>query len=208
METISRDTQAQSTSTVDEREHRLRGIVQQMAGHQEQALAALYDMTAAQVYSLALKVCGDSALAEEVTSDVYWQVWQQAASYDVNRGKVLTWLLTICRSRSIDALRRLDKSQPHPHPNELAEEQGSAQNEPVNLLHAVEQKSAIYAALKTLSHEQQQMLSLAFFRGLTHQQIADYTGMPLGTVKTHIRNAQNALKAQITRASPQAEELT
>jgi len=182
----------------DDQESRLCALLERISTNDADALGQLYDITASRVYGVAIKVSGDSMLAEEVTSDVYTQVWQQAERYCRSRGKVLAWMLTLCRSRAIDALRRVDKSCSHPDPYSLVENEVSIESEPLNLLQVIERDSSIYSAITQLTNHQQQLLSLAFFRDLSHQQIADFTGLPLGTVKTQLRSAQKQLKEQLT----------
>jgi len=108
---------------------------------------------------------------------------------------VLTWLLTLCRSRAIDHLRRRDEAEPHEHPEALAEAETDDNRDPQNLLLAVERHGVLHRAFEELAPVQRQLVALAFFRGLSHQEISDHLGMPLGTVKTHIRKALNALRA-------------
>jgi len=193
-----------------DQESPLCALLARITAKDDTALGQFYDMTAARVYGLAIKLCGDCMLAEEVTSDVYTQVWQQAERYSRDRGKVSTWILTLCRSRAIDALRRADKALSHSSPNTLLDSEASIESEPLNLLQTVERDSAVYMALKQLDNDQQQLLSLAFFRDLSHQQIADFTGLPLGTVKTQLRTAQrqlkDLLKGPLGRTSRLAEE--
>ncbi|MDE2088485.1 MAG: sigma-70 family RNA polymerase sigma factor [Gammaproteobacteria bacterium] len=164
-----------------------------IARHDETALAAFYDATIGRVYGLVLRITRKPELAEEVVADVYMQVWREAGRYDAARGKALTWLLTLCRSRALDCLRRRDPAELHPEPGTLRSD-GVSDDDPADLLLAVEAGSAVHAAMKTLDHCQRQLLSLAFFKGLSHQEIAGYTGMPLGSVKTHIRKALKTLR--------------
>lgn len=166
-----------------------------MADGDQSALEAFYDGTISRVYGLAMRIVGVSQTAEEVAADVYFQVWREAGRYDSERAAPMTWVLTICRSRALDALRRQDRAelQADPEPHELTFEE----NGPLDLLLAVERKSGLYEALAELSALQRQLVALAFFRGLTHQEIADYSGIALGTVKTHIRKALIILQRAI-----------
>lgn len=163
-----------------------------MARGEEAGLAALYDATAARVYALALRITAEAAAAEEVTSDVYLQAWQQARRYDPSRGKVLTWLLTLARSRALDYLRRHRHHARRPEPAAAAE--STTEDDPLDLLLAVERSHYLYEALQSLTPTQRQLLALAFFRGLTHAEIAAHTGMALGTVKTLLRRAMQLLQ--------------
>jgi RNA polymerase sigma-70 factor (ECF subfamily) len=165
-----------------------------IASQDQKALARFYDLTVSRVYSVALRIVRRIDLAEEVVSDVYVQVWRDAQRYDTTRGRVLGWLLIIARSRALDLLRRQDVAFSHPDPYELVAEPESTHHLPEDLLAAAQAGSALHAALQALNPLQRQLLSQAFFRGLSHQEIAEQSGLPLGTVKTHIRRALSALR--------------
>lgn len=167
--------------------------VRAIATRDEQALAALYDATSRRVYGLALRITGRADAAEEVAADVYMQVWRDAARYDLGRGRVLTWLLTICRSRAIDSIRRRDPAEPCAEPEQLAVDAGGGVG-PEALILLAERDEALRKALEGLEPIQRQLVSLAFFRGLTHEEIAAHTELPLGSVKTHIRRALQSLQ--------------
>jgi RNA polymerase sigma factor (sigma-70 family) len=160
----------------------------------ETALGALYDATVGRVFGLALRIVRQREAAEEVVEDVFLQVWQQAGRYDALRGKPLTWLLTICRSRALDYLRRDDEALAHPEPETLVAERGDERANPQDLLLALERNSQLYAILERLIPVQRQLLALAFFRGMTHQEIAEHTQLPLGTVKSHVRKALDKMR--------------
>jgi RNA polymerase sigma-70 factor (ECF subfamily) len=177
--------------TTDAQEGRLREALAGIAGRRQEALAQFYDATMSRVYGLALRITSRSDAAEEVTADVYMQVWNQAERFDQMRGSVLAWLLTICRSRAIDHLRRADEAECWAEP---PEPEWSAGQDPQDLLMAVESGREVNAALAALAPLQRQLVSLAFFRGLTHEEIAEHAGLPLGTVKTHIRKALTSLR--------------
>jgi RNA polymerase sigma-70 factor (ECF subfamily) len=161
----------------------------------EQALSQFYDQTINNVYGLALRITGKAEEAEEVVSDVYLQVWEQADRYRVEKGSIMAWLLTICRSRAIDRLRKQQQSSPEISDAEYSELIGLVAS-PEFLLSNIQQHSTINQALQKLSSVQRQLLSLAFFRGMTYQEIADFIDMPLGTVKSHIRRSLIDLKAE------------
>lgn len=161
----------------------------------EEALSQFYDLTINKVYGLALRITDRAEEAEEVVSDVYLQVWEQADRFQLEKGSIMTWLLTICRSRAIDRLRKHRQSSPEQNIDDTAELVASIAN-PEYLLSNTQQDSLIHKALKKLSSEQRQLLSLAFFRGMTYQEIANAINMPLGTVKSHIRRSLIELKAE------------
>jgi RNA polymerase sigma-70 factor (ECF subfamily) len=152
------------------------------------ALAQLYDRHAARLLGLARRVLGGGGEAEEVLQDVFLFAWRASASYDAARGSVLTWLLIATRSRAIDRLRarqsgpraggrsleELDVDPPAPDDVEA----GSADRQ---------WESICRRAVLELPGDQRQVLELAYFEGLTQQEIADRTATPLGTVKTRAR---------------------
>lgn len=181
-------------------EARLRGWIAAIAHCDEQALGELYDATLGRVYGLALRITRNAQAAEEVTEDVYWQVWRQALRFDPVRGNAMSWLLTIARSRALDCLRRADEADAHPEPETLLAAEAAHQADPQDLLEATQRGQALHAALKSLDALPRQLLALAFFRGLTHEEIAEHTALPLGTVKSHIRRALGALRDVLSPA--------
>lgn len=171
----------------------LRLLLERMASRDESALEQFYALTLSKVYGLALKITRRHDLAEEVVGDTYWQAWHQAARFDAGRGVPMAWLMLMCRSRALDALRKLDEAQSHPDPTELVQETEFS-GPPLEQLLTLERDSALYAAMTTLSPTQKQLIALAFFKGYSHQEIADYSHIPLGSVKSHIKRAQALLK--------------
>lgn len=181
------------TETVDPHAQQRLWIIA-MAGGDELALSQLYDATLGKVYGLALRITGKPESAEEVVSDVYLQAFREAARFDAERGVVLAWLMMITRSRALDHLRRRDTAESHPEPHSLHPERHVGENDPLDGLLELESNSRLKTALEKLAPLQRQMLALSFFRDLSHQEIAGQTGMPLGTVKSHIRRALEKLK--------------
>jgi len=195
-----RETTAVPTNPVADRDASLVRLIARMAGGEEAAVGELYDATLGKVYGLSLRITGRPEAAEDVVGEVYHQAWRQAAQYQPDRGRPLTWLLTMARSRALDQLRRRDKAQLHPEPETLEDPLARAEGDPVDMLLAVERAGTLHAALARLSPIQRQLLSLAFYRDLTHQEIADQARLPLGTVKTHLRKALLRLKADLSTA--------
>lgn len=168
--------------------------IERIVDQDERALEALYNATSGRVYGLVLRITQRSALAEEVVEDTYWQVWRQAPRYDAARGRPLTWLLAMARSRAIDALRRDERFQHDELPEEGVADGDQAVLAPQDLLDAARGAGALHAALETLEPRARQLVSLAFFRGLTHEEIATQEAMPLGTVKSLIRRSLLVLR--------------
>jgi RNA polymerase sigma-70 factor (ECF subfamily) len=192
----------------------LQACLARIVRQDEAALDSLYRACIGRVYGLALRIVGNPAIAEEVAEDTFWQVWRQAPRFEPLRGTALAWLLTIARSRALDALRARKRAQAHTvSADALGEgldalcEGGGAQvngldaSSPADLLEAVQANQQLHLALAGLDALPRQLVALAFFKGLTHEEIAGQTGLPLGTVKSHIRRAMTALR---TCLSPQA----
>lgn len=161
--------------------------------HDELALQVLYDATLSRVYGLALRITRNKQSAEEVTEDVFWQVWRNARDFDPKRGSVIAWLLMMTRSRALDYLRRQDLAETSEEPESLVSEVALDEN-PQDLLCAIQNNKLLNAALLELEPIQRQLIAMAFFRGLTHEEITEFTGIPLGTVKSHIRRALKRLQ--------------
>jgi RNA polymerase sigma factor (sigma-70 family) len=176
-------------SEVPPRADGLADLVARMAQGDEQALGGFYDQTLGKAYALALRIVRQPDAAEEVVEDAFYQTWREAARYDAGRGNPQTWLLTIVRSRALDWLRRRDNAETYGDPVEFEARIGADEKGPEEILAAVERSSAVHAALLELSPQARQLVALAFFRGLTHAEIAASCQMPLGTVKTVLHRA-------------------
>lgn len=168
----------------------------------QRAFERLYDATLSRVYAIVRRVVFDPGLAEEVVEDVYMQVWRSAGNYDASRGVVLAWLLMMGRSRALDALRRTDEAQVVEDPHELAGEEPDREQDPADLLDAMRRDSLTHSALAKVAARDRQLLALAFFRGLTHAEIAEETKLPLGTVKTAIRRALQTMRGALAELAP------
>jgi RNA polymerase sigma factor (sigma-70 family) len=164
-------------------------LVERMARRDEAALATLYDQTVATLFSLAMRIVHERGLAEEVCEDTFFQAWRQAERYDRSRGRVMTWLMLMCRSRALDALRALDIAEPTAEPDELRTDEASLSLTPEASLAQFRSGSAVQAALEQLPKQERQAVMLAFFRGLTHAEIAQAWNMPVGSVKTILHRA-------------------
>jgi RNA polymerase sigma-70 factor (ECF subfamily) len=174
-------------------DRRLIGLIAQ---GDEAALGALYDRYVRLVFSLVLHIVGGRAIAEEVTLDVFTQVWQKAASYREERGQVNTWLTSMARYRAIDRLRRRDaRPEGHAVALDTAYVDGqSAHGNPEATTSDALQRQRVRQALAELPEEQQEVLALAYFGGYSQRQIAALLDLPLGTVKTRVRLAMDKLR--------------
>jgi RNA polymerase sigma-70 factor (ECF subfamily) len=162
----------------------------------QSALGELYDRYHRLVYSLAYQTIGESAVAEEITQDVFLRIWEKAATYRVEQGKVITWIVTITRNRAIDLYRRR-RIRPENNPLVWEELTPLERSDGTNIEAEVDSslmRTSIRTALASLPAEQRQALSLAFFRGYSHSEIAENLQEPIGTIKTRIRLAMQKLR--------------
>lgn len=187
-------------------ESQLQGWIQRVTRQDEAAFAALYEACVGRVYSIALRITRNAAQAEEVTEDTFWQTWREAPRFDPARGTALAWILTIARSRALDSLRARDPAELVEDVEALHEAQSGHQTGPQDLLGATQTDHALHQALAQLEAQPRQLIALAFFKGLTHDEIADQTGMPLGTVKSHIRRGLATLKTLLGNDAGQRPE--
>jgi len=172
-------------------------LIRLIAHTRPEALSALYDRYGRLVFSLALHALGDQALAEEITQDVFFRIWEKAGTYRPEEAKVSTWLTSITRHRAIDVLRQRGV-RPALDRTEWSETQlmliPDGADSPEEAAEQALQQELVRRAVALLPVEQGRVLELAYFQGLTHSQIATLCGEPLGTVKTRIRLAMQKLR--------------
>jgi RNA polymerase sigma-70 factor (ECF subfamily) len=175
--------------------------VRDIAGGSSDALGLLYDRHAAAVYGLARRIVGQPDIAEEIVQDVFAQVWRDGSRYAAGRATVAGWLLMITRARAIDRVRSRRARPDVVAGVELSGVRPPAAStpDPETAALSADQALAIRDALATLPDAQRSVLDLAYYEGLTHSEIARRTGVPLGTVKTRIRAAMQALRQAIGR---------
>jgi RNA polymerase sigma-70 factor, ECF subfamily len=188
-----------AADSVAEREKRWHVYLEDVAGGNGEALAALYDEAATVLYSLTLRILGNAADAEEVLLEVFEQVWRNARSFDPARSGAWRWLTVLARSRAIDRLRASASKR-------RLEERGTFDCISQGLLPDEasmfrQQQLWIRASLDGLPPEQRKALELAYFSGLTHVQIAAALGVPLGTIKTRIRMGIDKLRIALGKNS-------
>jgi RNA polymerase sigma factor (sigma-70 family) len=188
----------ESAAADPEEDELLCALVARVSRCEQKALAELYDLTVARVYGLARGVTRNQQCAEEVTEDVYWQAWRQALRFDRRRGPVMAWLLTLARSRALDHLRRGEPTARTVTLDEGEHDTPDSALNPSRLLATAERDRTLNAALDALEPLPRQLLSLAFYRGLTHDEISRQTRLPLGTVKSHIRRALAVLRSLLS----------
>lgn len=151
-----------------------------------EAFEDLYDVVAAPVYGLALRIVRNPGMAEEVSQEVLMDVWRLAARFDPSRGSAMAWVMTLAHRRAVDRVRREEsQTERTQRAGALAPEAGD------DVAQQVERSldaARVHRALGTLTSVQREAIDLAFFRGLTHPEVSAALGVPLGTAKTRIRD--------------------
>jgi RNA polymerase sigma-70 factor (ECF subfamily) len=162
--------------------------IHRVAAGEQDALGELYDRSSSLVYSMAMRIMGDSADAEEIVLDVFTHVWQNAAAYDRARGTALAWLIMLTRSRALDRVRsRASRREREASMDkvEVAVEADAPQDY---------EAAQVRRVLAMLPAEQRAVIELAFYSGLSQTELAERLGLPLGTVKTRVRLGMSKLR--------------
>lgn len=166
-------------------------LIDRVRVREQQAMTEIFDRYSGLVYSVALRVLKDSGQAEDVTQEIFFQLWRNPDSFSSSRGSLASWLLVVARNRAIDHLRRRRPSEPV---DEVVLPSAT------NLQNDAERNmmmQRVRGIVGELPEEQQRSLEMAFFDGLSHSEIAEKTGQPLGTVKTRIRSALTSLRKRL-----------
>jgi len=176
-------------------------LMQRLAYRDLVAFRALYDRYGNLVYSAALRVVRDAQIAEDMVQEIFLRIWRKPESYVAQRGRFVTWLTSVTRNRAVDEIRsrgrrfRHETASPEEQERELP---ASDQNDPALTAELSDQRRLILAALTQIPAEQREIIELAYFGGLTQQEIAERLSQPLGTVKTRIRLGMQKLRAALT----------
>lgn len=175
-------------------------LLERIQAGDEDALVELHTQYANLVYSVAYRVLNDAMAAEEVTQDTFMRLWDKSHTYDSQKGQFVVWLLTITRRLAIDALRQRTRHEPkqemlfideNPHLWESLLSTGSS-----------DLRRTLMMVMKQLPADQSSVIGLAYFYGMSHSDISEYLKLPLGTVKTRIRQGMQKLRsAWLTEAS-------
>lgn len=169
---------------------------------------ALYERHGGAAYSLAYRIVGDRAIAEDTTQEAFLSIWRSGSRYDRSRGSVRSWVLSIVRNRSIDALRRGGAGAPKlDHDDEAALDGQPASERTDATVIRNETARELRGAMRALPEEQSKVIELAYFGGFSHSEIADMVGLPLGTVKGRMRLGLEKIRTEIATAlAPDALE--
>ncbi len=177
-----------------------RKLIERVQSGDFAAVEELYGRYSRQAFGLALRILNSNEAAEDAVQDAFLRFWKQPRNFDANRGRFSTWLLSVVHNLCIDQLRRkrnkavsIDQQEAQEHLNYLADNQVAIEEEVWQGM----QRTVIRKALDRLPVEQRKVIEMAFFNGLTHQEIATATGQPLGTIKSRIRQGLMKLKGLV-----------
>ncbi|MBB3089398.1 ECF RNA polymerase sigma factor SigK [Nocardioides albus] len=174
------------------------GVLAAVAGGDLHAFGRIYDDLAPLVFGVARRVVRDPSRAEEVTQEVFTEVWRQAARFDASRGSVRTWVLTIAHRRAVDTVRSSEASR--------AREEHVARREPVEVagpedaVVTASEHDGVRRCLESLTPLQSQAVRLAYYQGFTYPEVAEMLGRPLSTVKTRMRDGLIRLRDCLAQA--------
>jgi RNA polymerase sigma-70 factor, ECF subfamily len=171
-------------------------LLSRIATGDQAALHALYERSHRPVFTLIMRITRSRETADELTVDVFHDVWRRAASYEAGTGSVLGWIMNQARSRAIDRLRyeqRKKRIDPHPDDPTNRDVMPTAHD----ALELEQETRAIRAALAVLTDDEKQAIEAAFFGALTHAEVADQFDEPLGTIKTRIRSGLQKLRQEL-----------
>lgn len=194
---MGRDLGAHAGSTPDEPDDRQ--LLQRIVGRDKDALDTLYGRYATPVYSLALHMLKHPPLAEEVTQDVFLNIWLKAASFNAERGQPRSWIMSVAHHRVVDVIRsrRRAASMTDPEGYDTLERLPSGGASVESQVQQNLDRERIMKALATLPDKQQEVILLAYYEGYSQSQMADRLGQPLGTIKTRVRLAMQKLRSAL-----------
>jgi len=175
------------------------GLVRAIAAGDEQALHALYEQTHRIVFTLTMRIIGNRETAEELTLDVFHDVWRRASAYDPASGSVIGWMMNQARSRAIDRLRFEQRKKRVPDHADTSVTIAPSSS-PHDVLDARDQGRVLRDALQVLTNDERQAIETAFFAELTYREVAAKFNQPLGTVKTRIRSGLEKLRQVLAGA--------
>ncbi len=179
-------------------------LIQRVASYDSKALEALYNRYSPLLFTIIKKIVADAELAEDILSDVFVIIWRKINQFDLSAGNVYTWFITLARNKAIDEIRRREnpgKTEEYSddYENEFIIPKLSKSIEPIDLKTALNIKHGVESALNKLTEAQKYVIYLAFYEGLTQNEIASKLNIPLPTVKAKIQNALINLKDNLIK---------
>jgi RNA polymerase sigma-70 factor (ECF subfamily) len=180
-----------------QRDERLAALLDAAARGNSAAFEQFFDATAGYARALARRMLS-GADVDDLLADAFFEAWRKAARFDAQRGSAVTWLLQIVRSRALDLLRQQALQPAAAAAPALADEPADPAADPAEQLWQQQAGTCLHEALQCLNPAERWVLGLAYFRDLSHSEIASATGLPLGTVKSHVQRAQTRLRAALT----------
>ena len=176
-------------------------LLQRLSYRDLEAFRSLYDRYGDLVYSAVLRIVRDVHIAQDMVQEVFLRIWRRPESYVAQRGRFSTWLISVARNRAVDEVRARNRRYRHETASPEQQERelpSSDDNDPALTAELADQRRLVLAALADLPPEQRQVIELAYFGGLTQQEIAQKLSQPLGTVKTRIRLGMQKLRTALT----------
>lgn len=167
-------------------------LVSRLKAKDKAALSYLYDNYSAAIYGAISRIVTDEDVAEEVLQDVFMKYWEKIDSYDASKGRLFTWMLNLARNLSIDKLRSKEIKKTK-KTDDISHNVYNVESE--NLIHQNEDAIGVKDLMKNLREEERKIVEMVYFNGYTQSEIADETGIPLGTVKTRLRMALKNLRS-------------
>jgi len=176
-----------------------RQLMQRVAAREQDALKTLYEQYSGPIYNMAYQVTRQQQAAEDVTQDVFFQIWRWPERWNPDKGRFISWVLTVTRYTAIDHVRR-EQRQPtlEPPSDEVMQPSVNGQHDAYA---EADRNREIRRHLKALPQEQRTVIMLAFFRGMTHDEIAKHLKLPVGTVKSRIRLGMKKLREAMLPSS-------
>lgn len=189
---------------VSEQQEVDRDMLTRVTSGDQSAFSALYDRLNGPLYSLAVRMMGDPTEAQDALQDVFLQIWKRAGSYDATQSSVFSWAILLTRSRVIDRLRArgrrlrvVTSSLDEPDANEAAADASTAESA-ADTADRNDEAMRVRSIMTKLPGDQREAIELAFFSDLTHHEIAERLGQPLGTIKARIRRGLLKLRERVS----------
>ncbi|TMH11507.1 MAG: sigma-70 family RNA polymerase sigma factor [Betaproteobacteria bacterium] len=202
-----------ATSDWSERSRDLAQLLARAGTGDRAAFATLYERTSSHLFAVVLRICRDRGQAEDILQEVYVNVWRAAGGFDAAQSQPLTWLTSIARNRAIDSLRRAQTqpqlqtaTNPDDEDSDVYDDMADEAPGPLELLSRASDARALSHCMQDLNAPQRQSLALAFYDGLSHAEVAEKMGQPLGTVKSWVRRALLSLKTCLEQAAGRDDE--